>query len=200
MTPFVLVRRPRFCHVEMVVKINLACLFLLICCPVAFPESLQTCGAGMTPAEAYQKAAAVFAGTVMDVTRLETRLKSGTTVPHHEVKLKVGKSWKLVDREEIVVSTRSVYENTCGSFKVGESYLVYADRMNDTFYVAPASRTSLLANAREDLEFLGGARVALKPGEFRTHGVVTYGILACVAWALLVGVYLYRLHKRPLRP
>ena len=153
----------------------------------------------MTPAEAYQKAAVVFAGRVVDVRRLETRLKSGTTVPYHEVRFKVEKSWKLIDREEVVVSTRAVYENTCGNFKPGESYLVYADRMNDTFYVVPASRTNSLANAGEDLAFLGEARVALGSGEFRTRGVMTYGIIVCLCLALLAVWYLYRLRKKPLR-
>lgn len=132
----------------------------------------------MTPAEAYQRATAVFAGRVTEVRRLETRLKSGTTIPYHEVKLMVEKSWKLVDREEVVVSTRAVYENTCGNFKPGESYLVYAERMDDTFYVAPASRTNSLANAGEDLAFLGEARLALRSEEFRTRGVMTYGVFA----------------------
>lgn len=153
----------------------------------------------MTPAEAYQRATAVFAGRVMDVKRLETRLKSGTTIPYHEVTLKVEKSWKLIDREGMVVTTRSVYENTCGNFKVGESYLVYADRMNDTFYVALASRTNLMAKAEEDLRFLGETRVVLKSGEFRTYSVITYGILAVILLVLLVGWYVYRLRKKPLR-
>ena len=153
----------------------------------------------MTPSEAYQRAAAVFVGRVIDVRRLETRLKSGTTVPYLEAKLRVEKSWKLIDREEIVVSTRAVYENTCGSFTVGESYLVYADRLNDTFYVVPSSRTNVVREAGEDLEFLGAARIALKSGEFRGHSIMTYGIIVSVFLALIVGWYLYRLHKKPLR-
>ena len=153
----------------------------------------------MSPAEAYQKAAAVFAGRVIDIKYLETRLKSGTTVPHLEAKLKVEKSWKLTDREEVIVSTRAVYDHTCGNFKVGESYLVYADRLNDTLYVSPASRTNSLTNAGEDLAFLGESRVILRSGEYRTNSVMTYGILACAFLALLAGWYLYRLYKRPLR-
>lgn len=153
----------------------------------------------MTPTEAYQRAAAVFAGRAVGVKQLETRLKSGTTIPYHEVTMKVEKSWKLIDREEIVINTSSVYENTCGNFKVGESYLVYADRMGDTFYVASTSRTDKLADAEEDLKFLGEARVVLKPGEFRTHSIMTYGIIAGVLLVLLIGWYVYRLYKKPLR-
>ena len=153
----------------------------------------------MNPSEAYQRATAVFVGKVIDVKHLETRLKSGTTIPYLEAKLSVEKSWKLIDREEVVISTRSVYENTCGSFKVGESYLVYADRMNDTFYVASTSRTNKLANAEEDLKFLGEARLVLRSGEFRTHSVMTYGIIAGAVLVLLIGWYMYRLHKKPLR-
>jgi hypothetical protein len=54
----------------------------------------------MTPAEASQKATTVFTGKAVDIQQRETRLKSGTVIPHHEVRLKVEKSWKLVDREE----------------------------------------------------------------------------------------------------
>ena len=172
---------------------------ILLCCSMAFSEHPSPCGAGMTPDEAYQKAAAVFAGRVVDVQRRETRLKSGTVIPHHEVRLKVEKSWKLVDREEVIVITLSVYANSCGGFKPGESYLVYANRMGDTFYVPSASRTNLLANAAEDLEYLGGARVALKTGEFRTYSIMIYGIIVCAILALLAGWYLYCLHKKPLR-
>ena len=150
----------------------------------------------MTPAEAYQKATAVFSGRVLDVQARETRLKSGTVIPHHEVRLKVDKSWKLVDREEIVVTTLAVYPSTCGYFKLGESYVVYADRMGDTFYVSSAFP---LANAEDDLKYLGGARVSLRPGEFRTHSIMIYGIIVFTILALLVGWYLYRLHKKPLR-
>jgi hypothetical protein len=178
------------------VKVIVANLLVLLCCAAAFSETPSPCRAGMTPAEAYQKATAVFSGRVLDVQARETRLKSGTTIPHHEVRLKVEKSWKLVDREEIVVHTLAVYPNTCGSFKVGESYLVYADRMGDTFYTSSASP---LANATEDLEYLGDARVSLRPGEFRTHSIMIYGIIICAILALLVGWYLYRLNKKPLR-
>lgn len=175
-------------------------LLILLCCSAAFSEAPSPCGAGMTPAEAYQKATAVFAGRVVDVQWRETRLKSGAVIPHHEVRLKVEKSWKLVDREEVVVTTRAVYANTCGSFNVGESYLVYADRTGDTLYVPSASRTNLLANAGEDLEHLGEARVVLKPGEFRTHSIMIYGIIICAILGLLAGWYLYRLNKKSLRP
>ena len=174
-------------------------LLILLCCSVALSETTSPCGAGMTPADAYQKATAVFAGKVLDVQLRETRLKSGTVIAHHEVRLKVEKSWKLVDREETVISTPVVDTNTCGSFKSGESYLVYVDRMGDTFYVAPASRTNLLANAGEDLEYLGESRVSLRPGEFQTHSIMIYGIMVCVILALLVGWYFYRLDKKPLR-
>jgi hypothetical protein len=181
------------------VKRVIASLLILLCCPAAFSETTPPCGAGMTPAEAYQKATAVFAGRVVDVQLRETRLRSGAVIPHHEVRLKVEKSWKLVDREEVVVTTRAVYANTCGSFKLGESYLVYADRMGDTFYISAGSRTNLLANAGNDLGYLGETRVALKQGEFRTHGIMIYGIIICAILALLVGWYLYRLNKKPLR-
>jgi len=181
------------------VKIVAALSLLLLGCSAASSETSSPCGAYSTPAEAYQRATAVFAGRVTDVKQLETRLKSGTTVPYLEAKLRVEKSWKLIDREEIVVSTRAVDEGTCGNFKAGESYLVYADRLNDTFYVVSSSRTNPVAKAGEDLEFLGAARIPLRSGEFRERSVMTYGIIISLSVVLLAGWYLYRLHKKPWR-
>ncbi len=180
-------------------KVLVAYFFLLTGFSVAFSETLPPCGARMTPAEAYQKAAAVFVGKVIDVKQLEIRLKPGTTIPYLEVKLKVEKSWKLIDQQEIIVRTQEIYENTCGNFKLGETYLVYADQLNDTFHVSPLSRTNRLVDATEDIEHLGRERIVLKSGEFRTYRVMTYGILICVLLALVIGAYVYRLIKKPLQ-
>ena len=158
------------------------------------------CGAAMSPDDAYERAAAVFVGKVLAVETLHApATKLGGKTPYHEVRLEVERSWKLVDRKDITIITRSIYENTCGSFKEGETYLVYADRLNDTLYVSPSSRTNRLTDAAEDLKALGGARLNLRSGEFRTNSVMTYGILVCAVLVLLIGIFLYRLNKRPIR-
>ncbi len=154
----------------------------------------------MTPQEAYERATAVFVGKVLAVTTLynpPTKL-SGKT-PYYEVRLEVEKSWKLIDRQEVIIVTENVYQNTCGSFSQGDTYLIYADSLNDIFYVSSSSRTNRLADSGEDLKVLGEARLPLRRGEFRTHRIILYGTLVCVALVLLIGGLLYRLNRKPLR-
>ncbi|HKP45224.1 MAG TPA: hypothetical protein VJT50_01375 [Pyrinomonadaceae bacterium] len=155
----------------------------------------------MTPEDAYQRATAVFVGRVVTVTtRYTPRTRRSGHRPYHEVQLAVETSWKLVDRQEVTISTTNTLQGTCGSFIAGETYLVYADALNDTLFVSPGSRTNRLADAGEDLRVLGEARLPLRSGEFRTYKVILYGALVCVALALLLWIFLYRLNKKPLRP
>lgn len=158
------------------------------------------CGSGMTPEEAFERATAVFIGRVVSIERLYTpRTRAGSTTPYHEIKLEVEKSWKLVDRRQITLTTPHIYQNTCGSFDVGEEYLVYADRLNDTFFVSQASRTNRIVDATEDLKVLGEARIRLRPGEFRSHRIFLYGAIVSILLLLATGLILYRLSKRPYR-
>jgi hypothetical protein len=88
----------------------------------------------MNPEQAFERASAVFVGRVLSIEMRHTpRTRAGSTTPYHEVKLKVEESWKLVDRREITLTTQNISPTSCGSFNVGEKYLVYADRLNDTF-------------------------------------------------------------------
>lgn len=154
----------------------------------------------MTPAEAFERATAVFAGRVVSIERLYTpRTRAGSSTPYHEVKLEVEKSWKLVDRRQITLTIPNIYRNTCGSFDVGEEYLVYADRLNDTFFVSPSSRTNRLVDAAEDLKVLGEARIRLRPGEFQTYRILLYGTIVSILLLLAAGLILYRLSKKPFR-
>ena len=124
---------------------------------------------------------------------------SGPT-PYHQVELQVEKSWKLIDRQTITLETENRVTGTCGSFSPGESYLIYADRLNDTFFVSVSSRTNLVTNAGEDLKVLGEPRISLGSGEFRSYHILIYGGLVCVALVLLLGLFIYRLNKKPIWP
>ncbi|HEU4478797.1 MAG TPA: hypothetical protein VFR80_09790, partial [Pyrinomonadaceae bacterium] len=74
-------------------------------------------------------------GRVLSIeTRHTPRTRAGSTTPYHEVKLKVEESWKLVDRREITLTTQHMSPTRCGSFTVGEKYLVYADRLKRYFF------------------------------------------------------------------
>ena len=182
----------------------LAAIFQILICCLSFALNVVAsppCGSNITPEAAYERATAVFVGKVLSVTTLynpATKL-SGKT-PYHEVKLEVEKSWKLIDRREVTIVTENIYQNTCGSFSKGETYLVYADRMNDNLFISSLSRTNRIADADEDLKVLGEARLPLQPGEFRSHNIILYGILVCVVSALVIGIFLFRLNKKSLRP
>ena len=164
-------------------------------------DALPECGSSMTPDEAYERATAVFSGRVSTVTRLRgPRGRMGAEgSPYDEVKLEVEQSWKLIDRREITIVTQNIHPGNCGSFSTGETYLVYADRLNDVFFVSASSRTNRLAEAEQDLKVLGEARLQLYPGQFRTYKIIVYGTLVSVLFALLVGIVLYRLSKKPFR-
>ena len=173
----------------------------LFCSLTFLVNAEASCGSSMTPDEAYERATAVFAGRVSAVTRLRgpRARMGGEGVPYDEVKFEVEQSWKLIDRREITIVSQNIYPGTCGNFNTGETYLVYADRLNDLFFVSGLSRTKRLADAEQDLKVLGEARVQLYPGKFRTYKVIVYGTLVALLFALLVGIVLYRLSKTPLR-
>ncbi len=176
---------------------------ILICSVLALPSDtdvITQCGSSMTPEQAFERATAVFMGSVLSIQTLNTpRTRAGSTTVYHEVKLEVEESWKLVDRREITLTTQEIYSNRCGSFSLGEKYVVYADRLNDTFFVSGSSRTNRIANAQEDLKMLGEGRIQLRSGEFYTYRIFIYGILGCILIVLATGFILYRISKKPFR-
>jgi hypothetical protein len=135
-----------------------------IYCLIAFSQSSPPpCGSSLTPQEAYARATAVFLGRVLSVTTLyHPGTKLAGPKPYHQVELQVEESWKLVDRQEITLETENTVPNTCGSFSPGETYLIYADRLNDIFFVSISSRTNRVANAGEDLKVLGEPRLLVR--------------------------------------
>ena len=176
---------------------------ILICSVLALSSDIdldRPCGSSMNPEQAFERASAVFVGRVLSIeTRHTPRTRAGSTTPYHEVKLKVEESWKLVDRREITLTTQNISPTSCGSFDVGEKYLVYADRLNDTFFVSGLSRTNRVANAREDLQMLGEGRIRLRSGEFRTYRIFVYGVVTFILILLATGLILYRMSKKPFR-
>ncbi len=57
------------------------------------------------------------------------------------------------------------------------------------FYLSSSSRTNRLADSGEDLKVLGEALLPLRSGVFRTHRIILYGTLVCVALVLLIGSF-----------
>ena len=103
------------------------------------------------PAKAFSAASAVFSGKVVKITEGETSSPIG--LRQLAVKFRVEKSWKLIRKNEVTVSTINI-NSLCGfPFEVGKSYLVYAIGGKDKFATDICTRTSLMI-PKEDLEYL----------------------------------------------
>jgi hypothetical protein len=105
----------------------------------------------LSPAEGLSSSHAVFTGEVTQITANDTTPFGGL-----EVTLRVKKVWKGAPDEEVKVHTAGT-SAACGfPFVVGKTYLVYAIRDEaDPLRVSLCSRTALIEDAGEDLEFLG---------------------------------------------
>lgn len=154
--------------------------FLLFALPVFFlllsAQSARacTCPRGASACEAYGRAAAVFVGTVTGMRQVPPPATAEEKNPEDEIaprgfKFAVTQSFLGVAGAEVEVWTRG--GGDCGSdFEQGESYLVYATRLEKSGRLATGycSRTGPLAEAAEDLEVLrglaGGTHVATLSG------------------------------------
>lgn len=113
----------------------------------------------LTPAEGLSSSHAVFSGEVIRIEKNETTKFGGL-----EVTLRVHEVWKGAPDEEVKVHTAGT-SAACGyPFVLGKQYLVYAVRDEaDPLRVSLCSRTALLEDAGEDLEFLGRPSHELGP-------------------------------------
>jgi hypothetical protein len=105
----------------------------------------------LSPAEGVSSSHAVFTGEVTAITKNEATRFGGL-----EVTLRVKKVWMGAPSEETKVHTASS-SAACGyPFLIGKTYLVYvASDEADPMRVSLCSRTALVEDAGEDLDFLG---------------------------------------------
>jgi hypothetical protein len=103
--------------------------------------------------EARKKSEAVFSGKVIEVIE-------NPQVFYVIVKFKVQRSWKQISTDEVTVFTGRG-NGDCGyRFEVGESYLVYAYKYNESeLGTNICQRTMKLADAAEDLKVLGKGKL-----------------------------------------
>ncbi len=194
-----------FAKPQLVRAIALAGRMVFPCCCAIFllaqhtdSKAASQCVSSMTPADAYRNAAAVFMGEAIEVKKQAVHTRAGSTFLYQETTLRVIKSWKLIDRQEVTVTTAPAHaEKSCFTFTPGKTYVVYAVWMNDTLYAS--LRTGEVDNAEADLEMLGNGRLALKPGTFSSDAVFIYGIITLAVGVLLLSCSIYRLAKKPLR-
>ena len=87
---------------------------------------------------------AVFSGEVLEV-------RSG--VNFLRARIRVERSWKGVEAEQVSVLTENTAEST--HYRVGEKYLVFAGIRAGKLFTGDCSRTKRLEYAEEDLRQLG---------------------------------------------
>ena len=125
----------------------------------------QACDCVSPPVDkAFEKAAAVFAGTVQDV---RDDRQSGVKI----VTLTVEQAWKglAADQKTVMVETASSGKHCGYEFQEKINYLVYAYGESKSLRTGECSRTCPLANAEEDLVFLTGDAATAK--KIRTTAV-----------------------------
>lgn len=109
-------------------------------------------------AEARKKSKAVFSGTVVVIDKKPGDLYAA-------VRFKIEESWKGMSSKEATVFTGQGGGDCGYKFEVGQRYLVYAYRYNDTdLGTNICQRTASLIQAAEDLKVLGkGKSVGARP-------------------------------------
>jgi hypothetical protein len=105
----------------------------------------------LSPSEGLSSSHAVFTGEVIEIQPNQATRFGGL-----EITLRVERVWKGDPKNEIKVHTAGS-SAACGySFVEGKKYLVYALRDDaDPMRVSLCSRTALVEDAKEDLDFLG---------------------------------------------
>jgi len=142
-------------------------LLIPLVLPVAFqPARARACScATQTREQAFESAAAVFEGRVIEITRSKARPDGGP--PRVRVTLLVVRAWKGVQTERMTVLTAGD-EAACGfGFREGESYLVYAQKGGSLPGVSLCSRTRPMAEAGEDIDAMGIGEVPVQPSASR---------------------------------
>ena len=126
-----------------------------------------TCAPSGSPAEALERADAVFAGKVTSITFKGTspyRLSSADPV---EVEFRVSRVWKGPRRETLTVETENSGISCGYQFKKGRTYIVYAT----DGYTGMCSRTAPAWRAFADLMALGpGRQPEAAPGNETSGG------------------------------
>jgi tetratricopeptide (TPR) repeat protein len=92
---------------------------------------------------ALKQSAAVFSGEVLEI---------GNGRNYLEVRLRVERSWKGVEGEEVSLLTDSTTESP--HYRIGQKYLVFADKRDGKLFTGNCSRTKKLEYAQEDLKQL----------------------------------------------
>ena len=123
---------------------------------VASSTPAHACKCMFPPVEAAREdATAVFEGRVLSIEDVPTT--GEPSMGEKVITLAVVRSWKGLERDERISVYTNAQSAACGyTFAKDTSYLVYARSAEDQkLHVSSCSRTKPLADAAEDLTFLG---------------------------------------------
>jgi hypothetical protein len=134
-----------------------------------------SCVGPQPPCQAYGAASAVFVGVVTQISKTSMKLGEGETArayPQRLIRFSLEQAFRGVEGKEAEIVTGSGGGDCGFEFKQGEHYIVYAHRnpSDDKLVTGICSRTRLLAEATEDLEYIRGLSKA-QPGG-RIYGTI----------------------------
>ncbi|TLS50707.1 hypothetical protein FE782_18570 [Paenibacillus antri] len=156
-----------------------------------------SCVAPGTPAEHFERADAVFAGTVSEVKQ------NAQGYITKRVLFEVESTWKGVDETKVVIATGGGGGDCGFDFKEGEQYLVYASNSKmygdeEQLVSIICDRTASLGAATADLDFLGEGRPPATKVDFEgvstdsTPRLAVFGVVGIV----LAAIFLYFVWNR----
>lgn len=137
--------------------------FALIAVAFAAETNACTCAGPGQPCEAYGDAAAIFVGTVTFGSSIKVK-EGDFEFTQRLVRLHVDRPLKNVQTSDIEVVT-GLGDSDCGfGFRLGGQYLVYAYSHQGRLGTSICTRTRLLSDAAEDLEYIKGRSKAAPGG------------------------------------
>ena len=125
---------------KMLLNISIIAILLSIVMPC-------DCAPPPSPKEAYEMADAVFSGEVINIVEDWDNLLKEISIDVYDV-------WKGSIDNQIVILT-GIDDGICGyNFQEGLEYLIYANISGQNLWTNICTRTTLLEDAEEDLEYL----------------------------------------------
>lgn len=147
-------------------KIKLLIVFLLV-----FPFFVHfsttssyacSCIQPGTAIEELERSDFVFSGKVIDIIDSKKDAIEQSSADLIEIHFEVSNTWKGVNETEVLFYTERDSASCGFNFNINDEYLVYVNEYEGKKTVSLCSKTSLLANASEDLTALGEGQ---KPSE-----------------------------------
>ncbi|QCR32248.1 hypothetical protein [Lysinibacillus sp. SGAir0095] len=126
-----------------------------------------------TAVEEMDRSDFVYSGKVLEITDTKAGSNVQSSADLLEIHFEVSTSWKGANETEALVYTERDSASCGFNFKVDEEYLVYGNVQDGKKSVNLCSKTTLLANAKEDLVALGEGQ---KPTELVDLGEKADGV------------------------